>query len=300
MNILIKNEHQRLALASIAVAVLVTALKFLAFHRTGSVAFYSDALESVVNVVTGVTLLIALDLARRPADRRHQFGHHKVEYVSAVIEGVLIVIAAFVILRDAYEAVHAPRAVTNLAAGMGASLLATLFNALWSWALVARGRAVRSPAIVAQGWHLFSDVATSIGVIAGVGLSVATGWHLLDPLLAAGVAVYILWSGARIIRDSMSGLLDEAVTSDVARRIRAIITANAGGALEAHDIRTRTAGPATFIEFHLVVPGRMTVAAAHDICNRIERALDDAIPDVTTVIHIEPEGEAVPSGAVVI
>jgi cation diffusion facilitator family transporter len=139
-------------------------------------------------------------------------------------------------------------------------------------------------------------VATSFGVLAGLSLAMLTGWQVLDPVLAAVVAVNILWAGWRLMRDSISGLMDEAVTAEVARRIREVISNNAGGAIQAHDVKTRTAGRVTFIEFHLVVPGRMTVASSHLICDRIENALADAIPGAEVLIHVEPEHKAKTSG----
>ncbi len=291
---------RRMAYASIAVATIVLLLKYLAYLRTGSIALYSDALESIVNVITAIVALLALSMAARPADRHHQFGHHKAEYVAAVVEGVLIVLAAILILQKAFGALSHPQPLLAPALGLTLNGIATAINAAWSWVLIKRGRADRSPALTAQGWHLITDVMTSVGVLVGLLLAALTGWQVLDPLLAAAVAIYILWAGGRIVRDSVSGLMDEAVTADVAREIRAVIASTAGGALEAHDIKTRMAGPATFIEFHLVVPGSMSVAQAHDITDRVELALKAAIPGCETLVHIEPDEEAGKRGAVVI
>jgi cation diffusion facilitator family transporter len=279
-------------LASIAVAVAVTALKFMAYWQTGSAALYSDALESIVNVATASIALYAVHVARQPADRRHQFGHHKAEYFAAVAEGVLIVVAALLILHEAYDAFVRPRALSHLAAGLGFNIVATVINGAWSAFLIRWGRRQRSPALVADGSHILADVVTSLGVLAGLGLAAATGWHTLDPALAAAVALYILWAGWRLVRESVGGLMDEAVTGEVAQRIRQAIAANAEGAIEAHDIRTRRAGHVSFIEFHLVVPGTMTVAASHAICDRLEAALGEAVPGAQVLIHVEPEREA--------
>jgi cation diffusion facilitator family transporter len=175
-----------------------------------------------------------------------------------------------------------------------------VINAAWSWTLVRFGRTWRSPALVADGWHLFADVATSVGVIIGLALSVITGWSVLDPALAALVALNILVAGWRLMQSSISGLMDEAVDGDIARRIRGLISEHATGAIEAHDIRTRSAGRATFIDFHLVVPGAMSVADAHRICDRIESALEAEIDGAEVVIHVEPEGEARHRGVLVI
>jgi cation diffusion facilitator family transporter len=288
------------ALVSIAVAAIVMGLKYLAYWRTGSAALYSDALESIVNLVTAAVALYAIHIAFQPADRQHQFGHHKAEYFSAVIEGVLIVVAALLILHEAYDAYVRPRTLHDLAAGLGLNAIATGINAGWCAFLIRWGRSQRSPALVADGWHLLTDVFTSVGVLIGLGLATFTGWQILDPLLAALVALNILWAGWRLVRESVSGLMDEAVTAEVARSIREVIAANAIGAIEAHDVKTRTAGRVTFIEFHLVVPGDMTVATSHQICNRLEAALVEAVHGAEVLIHVEPEEEAKQTGVPVV
>jgi cation diffusion facilitator family transporter len=289
-----------LAVASIAVAFVVMAIKYVAYLTTGSVALYSDALESVVNVITAIAALVAIRIAQRPADRRHPFGHHKAEYVAVALEGALIVVAALMILQQAYMAWLAPRALNEPVLGLAINAAATALNALWAFVLINRGRALRSPALIADGWHLVTDVVTSLGVLVGLILAAVTGWAILDPLLAAVVAVNILWTGWRITTSSVSGLMDESATAEIMNEIRRAIAANADGALQVHDLRTRTAGSATFVEFHLVVPGAMTVARSHEICDRIEAALHQQIPDAQILIHVEPEAEAKTKGAIVI
>ncbi len=288
----LSTRLMRIAIANIAIALLVMGIKYLAYLRTGSVALYSDALESIVNVITAIAAVLAIRISARPADRHHQFGHHKAEYFAAVIEGALLVLAAILILREAIEAVLAPRDISQPVIGILINGTATAINAAWSWLLINRGRAWRSPALVADGWHLFSDVTTSAGVLAGLALAAITGLKILDPLLACIVALHILWIGWRLMRGSASSLMDESVSAAVAGEITRVIAENAGGALEFHDVRTRVAGPATFIEFHLVVPGGMTVEASHTICDRIEDALERAIDGAEVLIHVEPEHKA--------
>lgn len=278
--------------ASILVALAVMGLKYAAYRVTGSVALYSDALESIVNLVTAVAALLAINISSRPADKNHPFGHHKAEYLSAVLEGVLIVVAAILIMREAYDAFLIPREISSFGYGALLSALATAANGGWSAFLIRRGRALRSPALVADGWHLLTDVMTSVGVVVGLLLAWATGLQVLDPLLAVAVAAYILWSGSKIAVSSMSGLLDEAADGDIQARIHAAIKRSGGGALEAHDVRTRQAGRAIFIEFHLVVPGSMTVHAAHEICDRLEAEIEGEIEGSEVVIHVEPEHKA--------
>lgn len=288
------------AIGSIGVALAVLGLKVLAYWRTGSVALLSDALESIVNLITALVALYAIHIAVQPADRRHQFGHHKAEYFSAVIEGVLIVLAAIAIFHEAYDAFVRPRLLEQPLQGILLNGLATLINAGWCTFLIRWGRRQRSPALVADGWHLFTDVATSVGVLVGLGLATATGWQVLDPALAALVAANILWAGWMLVRESVGGLMDEAVTAEAARHIRQVISANAEGAIEAHDVKTRTAGRVTFIEFHLVVPGSMTVATSHRICDRIEEALKASMSEAEVLIHVEPEEEAKATGVPVV
>lgn len=287
-----------LAAGSLAVGIAVLAIKYLAFALTGSVALYSDALESLVNVATALAALLAVQLSRQPADANHPYGHHKVEYFSAVLAGALIVLAAGLILREAWAGFRNPREITAPVQGLLLSGLASAINLVWSRVLITHGGRHRSPALVADGRHLMSDVVTSVGVAAGIGLAIATGWAVLDPALAALVALNILWSGWQVIRDSLGGLMDEAVPEARLVTIRDVISREADGAIEAHDLRTRMSGPAIFVDFHLVVPGEMTVERSHEICDRIEAALKAAVAGAMITIHVEPETKAKHAGGV--
>jgi len=287
-----------LAAASVGVGAVVLALKLVSWWLTGSVALYSDALESLINIATALAALAAIRYGALPADANHPYGHHKAEYFSVVLEGVLVVIAAVSILRSAWAGYEAPHALSQPVAGLVANVVATIVNGAWSYVLIREGRRRRSPALAADGVHLFTDVLTS--VVVGLALSVATGWLVLDPILAALVAVNILWQGWRLIRMSVGGLMDEALPADMLERIREVISDNAKGAIEAHDVRTRAAGRMIFIEFHLVVPGSMAVSDSHDICDRIERALKAEVSDASITIHVEPEEKAKHTGVVVV
>lgn len=293
------DKLHRMAAASIAIALCVMALKYVAYLKTGSVALYSDALESIVNVVTASAALMAVTYSDRPADHNHPFGHHKAEYFSAVLSGVLIVVAAVLILHQAWDAIHHPKALTAHAQGALYNGVATAMNAGWAWLLITKGRAWRSPALAADGWHILTDVVTSIALLVGFALMVLTGWQILDPVMAVLAALSILWSGWTVIRQSFSGLMDEAVTADILAEIQRVIATEATGALQAHDLRTRHAGRATFIEFHLVVAGDMSVRTAHGICDRIEAALVAKIDGARITIHVEPEEKAKQAGIAV-
>ena len=289
-----------LAQGSIAVGVLVLGLKYWAYHLTGSVALLSDAIESIVNVVTALVAFMAISLSAKPADDEHPYGHHKAEYFSAVIEGVLIVLAALLILREAYGSYLAPRQLDTPWLGLLVNGAATVINAGWAWLLVTRGRARRSPALVADGRHLFTDVVSSLGVLAGVAVAALTGIAVLDPILAALVALNILWAGWVLMKQSLSGLMDEAIEPAMLATIKQTISAQALGAIEAHDLRTRRAGRMTFIDFHLVVSGTTTVSAAHEICDNLERAIRQEIGEVLITIHVEPDDKAKHAGIVVL
>ncbi|MEO3385091.1 cation diffusion facilitator family transporter [Mesorhizobium sp. CAU 1741] len=287
-----KQKIRRLAAWSIVVAFGVMGLKFVAWRMTGSVALYSDALESIVNVIAAFAALWAISVSHKPADRDHQYGHHKAEYFSAVLEGVLIVVAALLIIAEVWRSWQNPTSLEQPWQGLAVNGVAAAINCLWALLLIRVGGREKSPALEADGHHVMTDVVTSVGVIFGLVAAVYSGWHFLDPLLALVVALNILWQGWKVITSSLDGLMDRAVPFDEHVRIRDIISSNSKGALEVHDLKTRFAGRATFIEFHMVVDADMTVGESHAICDRIEDALTAEIPSVRVVIHVEPEDEA--------
>jgi len=284
----------KLALDSIFIGFVVLVLKYLAYWVTGSIALYSDALESVINVATAIAAFIAVRISLTPADREHPYGHSKAEYLSAVLEGVLIILAAFSILREAHLGFLHPKPLEAPLKGLVLNGTASLINALWSFVLIRFGHRERSPALVADGRHLLTDVFTSAGVLIGVAVAAFTGWAILDPLIAALVALNILWMGYGLMKESVAGLMDAAVSPKIQERIRTLIAEQGSGALQAHDVRTRHAGRVTFIDFHLVVPGNMSVTSAHDICDRIEHALKEEMGEAVVTIHVEPEHKAKP------
>lgn len=225
----------------------------------------------------------------------------KAKYLSAVLEGVLIIVAALAIFREAHFAFYAPKMFDAPAKGLALNAAASFINAGWAWVLVRRGLATRSPALVADGKHLITDVVSSLGVLIGLGLALITKLVLLDAVLAIAVAIVILWSGWRLMSESVGGLMDVAPPPGELEAIRgAISPSTQRGAVEAHYLRTRHARRATFIEFHLIVPGHMTVMAAHGICDEIENALKKLIAQAIVTIHVEPEFKAKHSGVLVL
>jgi len=294
------SQTIKFASISIAVAVSVLGLKLWAAWITGSVALFSDALESIINVATALAAFIAIRLAARPATSLMPFGYHKAEYISAVVEGVLIVAAALLIFHQAWQGFSSPRQVDAPLSGISISLFASAINGIWSIVLVRQGRRLLSPALEADGHHLWTDVVSSIGVAVGLVLAIVTGQPQLDALLAALVGVNILWSGWRLLASSVSSLMDVSVPKEQLEAIRQTISANAQGAIEAHDLRARQAGSMTFVDFHLVVAGAMPVSEAHAICDRIESNIRSIIEKVAITIHVEPEEKAKHSGIFVL
>lgn len=282
---------RRFAFWSIPVALLVFLLKLLAWKMTGSVALLSDALESIVNVIAAGLAYYAIRLAEKPADARHPFGHTKAEYLSAVAEGLMILIAALLVLREAIAGLPNPHIEDAPMLGIGINIVAAAFNGFWAFALLLVGRRNRSPALQASARHIFTDVLTSAGVVVGVVLAWATGWLILDPILAILVALNILREGWHVISENVDGLMDASIDSDTRAEVERIIQHNMGGALQFHDLRARSSGTVLFGEFHLVVAKEIPVGRAHDICDGIEDALEAQFPGSSFTIHLEPESE---------
>lgn len=290
----------RFAIGSLLIGLLVLGMKAGAYWLTGSVALLSDALESTINVFAAGIAYLALRMSAKPADARHPYGHQKIEYIAAVFEGALIVLAAAAVFHSAYSAIIAPVPVALDPLGIGLNMGAAVINLIWAQLLKRAGTRMRSPVLLADSRHLMADVISSIGVIAALAAAIATGYPLLDPLIACAVAVNILVSGWRLMQDSFGALMDEAASPAELERIRGVIAEHAIGAIEAHDLKTRHSGRLTFVEFHLVVPAEMRVDAAHDICDAIENALRAEIPGVSVTIHVEPENKAKHKGIVVL
>jgi cation diffusion facilitator family transporter len=294
----------KFAIGSIFLGLLVLGLKFAGARISLSAALFSDALESLVNVASALLALYALIAAAKPADRQHPYGHAKVELLSAVATGALILVAAILILQRAWLAIRHPIPLAPLGGRLGVGLAcnaaAGVANLVWALALGRVARRGRSPALAADSRHLFSDVLTTIGIILGLCVATWARLPLLDPLIAIVIALQIAFSGGRTLLQSLSGLLDEAPPPAVTARIQELVRSHATGALEAHDFRTRQAGQASFLEFHLVVPGAMSVAAAHDICDRIEAALVAEMPGAVITIHVEPDAKAKHQGVLLV
>ena len=294
------GRTQQIASFSIVLGAGVLALKTGAWWLSNSAALFSDALESTVNVAAAGIARGARRVAARPADAHPPSGQQQAECFAAGGEGVLIIVASLAILRHALATWQDPAPLAAPWQGLALNALAAVLNAAWGTVLLRAGRRSRSMTLRADGRHLWADVVTSAALLTGLGLALWTGLPVLDPLLAAGIAAYVLWSGTSLIGESVGGLMDAAPPPDVVDRIRHLVGEHAEGALEVHDLRTRHAGRLTYLEFHLVVPGDMRVSQAHAICDRIEQALRRNMQHLTITIHVEPEGKAKHHGVLVL
>ncbi len=273
---------------SIAAAIATIALKTGAWALTGSVGLLSDAAESVVNLVAAVVALIALKVAARPADKNHHFGHSKAEYFSAAIEGVMIFVAAIVILITAVERFVHPAELENVGIGLVISVVASVINGGVGWVLLRAGSRHRSATLTADGKHLLTDVWTSVGVIVGVGLVALTGWQRLDAIVAFAVGVNIIVTGWRLLADSVAGLMDVSWSKEDNRELAQLVRRFITDDVRVHALRTREAGHARFVEMHVLVPGGWTVLQGHDVVEEIEQAITARFDGCSVTIHLEP------------
>jgi len=282
------------AAVSFFVGLVAMALKVVAWRLTGSVAYLSDALESVINLTAAVAVFFTRRLALKPPDKDHPWGHAKAEYFSAVVEGGLIIFAAAAIIQTAWGNLWTPHPLESLALGSWVYGASVAVNGALAVGLILWSRKRQSPALTAHGHHIAADVLTSLGVFIGVGLAKLTGLWVLDPAVAILVALWIVVSGFSAIRDSVRGLMDTALPDDELSRLHGLVAAGlvGTGAIEAHAFRTRRAGAFVFIEFHLVVPDEMPVGRAHGVCDLLEVAVGRAFPGASVTIHVEPEHEA--------
>jgi cation diffusion facilitator family transporter len=280
---------ERYAWLSVAAAIATISLKTLAWWLTGSVGLLSDALESLVNLAAALLVLSMLRLAASPPDENYQYGLSKAEYFSAGIEGGLIVVAAAGIVWTAVPRLLAPQALEMPFEGLTLTVLATAINYGVALVLLRAGRQHSSITLEADGRHLMTDVWTSAGVIAGVALVYITSWLRLDALIALAVSVHILWTGFGLVRRSVRGLLDPAISAeDQAEVTKLIDEYSRRYGVSFHAMRTRQAGARRFVSFHLLVPDAWTVAQAHQLSEEIEARMRAMVPNAAIFTHIEP------------
>jgi cation diffusion facilitator family transporter len=279
---------KRFAWLSIIAAIGTIILKGLAWWLTGSVGLLSDALESFVNLAGAMMALAMLTIAEQPADDQHTYGHGKAEYFSCGFEGLLILIAAIAIGICATERLLHPRPLFDVGIGLGVSVAASLLNLVVARILLAAGREHRSLTLEADAQHLMTDVWTTIGVIGGVGATVLTGWLWPDPLIALLVAANIVWTGWKLVYRSMSGLMDGALSPEDHGQVVEILDRYRTEGIDYHALRTRESGARRFVELHLLVPGVWSVRRGHDLAERVESDIRDALACATVITHVEP------------
>jgi len=281
------------ALVSIGAAVLTIALKLAAWELTGSVGLLSDAAESVVNLVAALIALWALTVAATPPDQKHAFGYTKAEYFSSGVEGFLIIAAAAGIVAAAWERWKNPQPLTDAWLGVGVSVVASAINGWAATMLLAAGRRLRSITLTADAHHLLTDVWTSAGVIVGIALVALTGWVRLDPLIAAAVAVNIVWTGWKLVRETGIGLMDSSLPEEERKTVAEALAPFQEQGILFHAILSRVAGRRRFVTMHVLVPGTWTVQKGHDLCEAIEAAVREALPGAHAITHLEPREDPV-------
>jgi cation diffusion facilitator family transporter len=283
------EKHLRYpVLLSISAAIVTLGLKSASYILTGSVGLLSEAAESLINLLAALAAYLSLRYAAKPVDRDHTYGHEKIEFFSAALEGGLILVAALAIAWYAVHRLLFPEKLQPLGWGMAVALLAAGINGAVAVVLLRAGRKHHSIVLEAGGRHLMTDVWTTVAVLAGLGLVWLTGREWLDPILALVVAGNIVWTAAVLLRRSFDGLMDHALPPEEQAAVRAAIEAHLGPDMAYHALRTRRAGSRRFVDFHLLVPGCSTVQQAHELTGRIEDAVRATRPGLEVSVHIEP------------
>lgn len=285
-----KRENlTRYAWLSVGAAILTISLKLGAYFLTDSVGLLSDALESLINLAAAIIALIMLKIAAAPPDDDHAFGHDKAEYFASGIEGTMIFVAAVSIGYTAFIRIMSPQPIEQIGWGLFISTIATVINLVIGRILIAAGRNHHSITLEADGEHLMTDVWTSIGVFIGIIIVAATGWYILDPIIALIVALNITWTGYKLIRRSALGLMDTVVSDEDLNRVTEILDRYASrDGVDYHALRTRQAGARKFISFHVLVPDKWTVQKGHDLCEAIEVEICKAVEYSVVFTHLEP------------
>ena len=277
----------RYAWISAWAAVVTIALKTTAWLLTGSIGLLSDALESLVNLATAVLAIAMLDLAARPEDDDHPYGHNKAEYFSSGVEGALVFLTGLGIAAAAVQRFLHPHALEQLGVGVALTALSTAINLGVALVMLRAGRRHRSVTLEANGHHLLSDVWTSVAVVAGLGAVALTGRQQLDPAVALLVAGHVSWTGLAILRRTVAGLMDSALSEDDQRALKQALSVHIVDPVQAHALRSRIAGARRFVSLHVLVPGDWTVQRGHELLERIEADIRRALPNASVLTHLE-------------
>ncbi len=283
-----RSSLTRYAWLSIAAALVTIGLKSVAYLLTGSVGLLSDAVESLVNLVAATMALAMLIIAARPADEEHQYGHSKAEYFASSVEGILILVAAVAIGFTAVRRIIHPQSIEQVGIGLIVSTGASAINFVVARILLRVGRKHNSITLEADARHLMTDVWTSAGVIVGVGAVAMTGWQILDPIVAIGVAINIVWTGVRLMQRSVAGLMDAALSPEDRDEVQKVLDKYKEKGIEFHALRTRQAAGVRFVSVHVLVPGKWTTHRGHHLLEDIETEIRQALPGANVITHLEP------------
>lgn len=286
------HNPRNFAWLSIAAALATIVLKVSAWQLTGSVGLLSDALESGVNLVAAIVALIALTIAAREPDEEHAYGHGKAEYFSSGVEGGLIILAAVGIFISAIPRLLQPQEIERVGIGLAVAVIAAIINGLVGWRLLIAARQTRSIVLRADAHHLFTDVWTSVGVVAGVALVSVTGWLRLDAIIAIAIGINIIFTGYKLVNASIHGLLDTAIPiEDLDKVERVLRRYQMEHNIVTHALRTRESGTRRFVSMHVLVPGDWTISQGHELVQQLESDIRDALPETTVFTHLEPVDE---------
>ena len=283
-----RRSLTRYALLSIFAALATIGLKAVAYLLTGSVGLLSDALESLINLAGAVMAMTMLTIAARPPDKDHHYGHDKAEYFSSGVEGTLILIAAISIGIAAVQRFMNPKPLEQVGLGIAVSVVASLINFAVARVLIKVGKARNSITLEANAHHLMTDVWTSGGVLAGVGVVSLAGWNRFDPIIAVVVALNILWTGFRLIKESVQGLMDTALSLEEQNIIRNILEGFTGEGIAFRNMQTRKAASRKFVSVDILVPPGWTVEEGHQTLSRIEEKIRETLQNATVLTHLEP------------
>ncbi|MEN6577767.1 MAG: cation diffusion facilitator family transporter [Phycisphaerales bacterium] len=284
-----RSSLTRYAWLSIAAAVATIGLKSVAYLLTGSVGLLSDAVESLVNLAAATMALSMLIIAARPADDEHQYGHSKAEYFASGVEGILILVAAAAIAFAAARRIIRPQPIEQAGIGLAVSVGASAINLVVARILLRVGKTHNCITLEADAHHLMTDVWTSAGVIVGVGAVALTGWQILDPLVAIAVAVNIVWTGVYLMRRSVAGLMDTALSTEDNGKVLKVFDRYEKQGIRFHALRTRQAAGVRFVSVHVLVPGKWTTHRGHHLLEDIEGEIREALPGANVITHLEPK-----------
>ena len=294
MNSSVAIIERRAVILSLVVSIVLTGIKFAAYVTTGSSAVLSDALENIVNVIAAAFALYAVILAHAPADREHPYGHGKIEFLSAAIEGGMILLAAIVIAAQAVGQLWIGPKVTGVESGLWLIAVALVVNGVTGVSLIRKGRSSGSITLEADGKHLLTDAVTSGVVLIALGVVKVTGWTHADPIAAICVAVYIAFVAVKLLRTAAAGLMDEQDLTDTAR-LESILDAHVAGTAPQicsyHKLRHRHSGRYHWVDFHMVVPSDWDIATAHRAASAIEYEIEQDLGEGNATAHVEPCGD---------